>query len=566
MRVPRTRSSRRRLTAAAAALCALAIPAVASAGQSFTFLQPGFTQSIYGVSTDFMGGVAFAPDADPWVDPCAPDGGAMTRFDGSTTFVSHGTTLHPGTVFASSAGCGLANGVNGNVYTNTFAGVRELDPNTAAPIGGPFGPAGNALGIAVDPQTGDLIYVGSGGTIYKVDEGLTVSSTFSTVTSGDFVDGVAWSPDGNFVFLSNRSPTNQLTILDRNGNLVQNVPMANEPDGIAFHASTPKFVVTNNTSGNMTRFDFPADDYTQVPLQSVFASGGFRGDLSQVGADSCLYLTQDGTRYDDGTVTSENSLVQICGGFAPPLPTADLSITKSGPATVQSGGTATYTLNVANAGPFDAHNVTVGDPLPAGETFVSATASQGSCDTTVSCQLGTIASGGSATITIVVTVTASCGATLTNTATVTGDEPDPDTSNNSASSSAFVFCVVATGGNFVIGDNNAAIGTSVTFWGAQWSSLNSLSGGGAPASFKGFESEPPTVTCGTNWTAHPGNSGHPPAGPLPEFMAVIVSSTITKHGSTINGDTVHMVIVHTEPGYGPDPGNPGTGEVVAQIC
>ncbi|HKD34988.1 MAG TPA: hypothetical protein VKB73_16240 [Gaiellaceae bacterium] len=566
MRVLRKRSGRRWLTAAAAMLCALAIPAIATAGQSFTFLQPGFTQAIFGVSSNFMGGVAFAPDADPWVDQCPFDGSPLTRFDGATTFVVNGTTLHPGTVFDSSAGCGLANGTNGNLYTNTSSGVRELDPNTGVPIGGPFGPAGNALGIAPDPVTGDLVYVGSNGTLLKVNEALTVSSTFSTVTTGNMVDGVAWSPDGNFVFLANRSPSLRLTILDRNGNLVQQVPMSNEPDGIAFHASTPKFVVTNNTSGNMTRFDFPADDYTQVPVQTLFASGGFRGDLSQVGADSCLYLTQDGTRYDDGTVTAEDSLVQICGGFAPPVPTADLSITKTGPATAQSGGTITYTLNVANAGPFDAHHVTVDDPLPAGETFVSASTTQGSCNGTVSCQLGTVANGGSVTITVVVQVTASCGSTITNTATVTGDEPDPDTSNNSDSSSTFVFCVVATGGNFVIGDNNAAIGTMVTFWGAQWSMLNGLSGGGAPPSFKGFEKDPPTVTCGTDWTSRPGNSSHPPAGPLPEFMAVIVSSLITKHGSTINGNTVHVVVVRTNPGYAPDPGHPGTGTVVAQIC
>ncbi|TML31422.1 MAG: DUF11 domain-containing protein, partial [Actinobacteria bacterium] len=439
-------------------------------------------------------------------------------------------------------------------------------PDTGAPIGGPFGPAGDALGIALDPQNGDFVYVGSNGTLYRVNESLTVASTFSTVTTGNFVDGVAWSPDGNFVFLSNRTPSTRLTILDRNGNLVQHVPMTSEPDGIAFHASTPRFVVTNNTNGTMTRFDFPGDDYTLVPVQSVFASGGFRGDLSQVGADSCLYLTQAGTRYDNGAVTTENSLVQICGGFAPPIPTADLSITKTGPATAQNGGTITYTLSVSNAGPFDAHNVTVDDPLPAGETLVSATPSQGSCSGTVTCDLGTVANGGAATISIVASVTASCGSTLTNTATVSGDEPDPDTSNNSSSSSAFVFCVVASGGNFVIGDNNAAIGTSVTFWGAQWSMLNSLTGGRAPASFKGFEKNPASVTCGTNWTTGPGNSAKPPPGPLPEFMAVIVSSSITKSGSTISGNTVHMVIVRTNPGYAPNPGHPGTGDVVAQIC
>jgi PKD domain len=119
---------------------------------------------------------------------------------------------------------------------------------------------------------------------------------------------------------------------------------------------------------------------------------------------------------------------------------------------------------------------------------------------------------------------------------------------------------------FVIGDGNSAVGTDVTFWGAQWWKLNTLSPGTAPASFKGFALEPSTPSCGTNWTTGPGNSPPPPAGPLPSFMGVIVSSSISKSGSEISGDTVHMVVVQTNPGYSNNPGHPGTGTVVAQIC
>ena len=551
------------LVAVVAAVAMLAVPAAANAAP-FTFLQPGFTQSVFGVAQTFLGGVAFAPDNDPWVDQCVPDGSPLHRYDGASTVVVNTTTIHTESISSSNADCGLTNGLNGNLYTNTDLGVVELDPNTGAQIGGPFGPVGNALGIAPDPLTGDLVYVGLGGTIQKVNEALTTTSVFSIVTTGDFVDGVAWSPDGNFLFLSNRIPTTQLTILDRNGNLVQNIVMTNEPDGIAFHASTPKFVVTNNTDGTMTRFDFPADDFTQVPVLSLFASGGFRGDLSQVGADGCLYLTQDGTRYDDGTVTNEDSLVQICGGFAPPRP-ADVSINKVGPAFAQNGGTITYTLTVANGGPGDAANVVVSDPLPAGETLVSATPSQGTCPGTVTCNLGTVNSGAFATIKIVVNVTADCGSTIKNTATVTSDTADTDTSNNTSSTSALVYCVTV-GGNFVIGDQNASIGTDVTFWGARWWKLNSLSGGTAPAAFKGFEPTPPTAACPTDWTTGSGNSPPPPAGPLPSLMAVIVSSSISKSGPTISGDTVHIVLVQTNPGYQPNPGHAGTGTVVAQLC
>jgi hypothetical protein len=34
----------------------------------------------------------------------------------------------------------------------------------------------------------------------------------------------------------------------------------------------------------------------------------------------------------------------------------------------------------------------------------------------------------------------------------------------------------------------------------------------------------------------------------------------------ISGNTVHMVVVKTNPGYAPDPGHAGTGTVVATIC
>jgi Integrin beta chain VWA domain len=125
---------------------------------------------------------------------------------------------------------------------------------------------------------------------------------------------------------------------------------------------------------------------------------------------------------------------------------------------------------------------------------------------------------------------------------------------------------VTAGGNFVIGDKNAARGTSVTFWGSQWSKRNTLSGGAAPRSFKGFENHPTRPDCGQNWVTRPGNSARPPKGPLPAFMLVLVSSKVTKSGSSIAGNTFHEVVVKTHPGYAPNPGHRGTGKVIARVC
>jgi len=49
-------------------------------------------------------------------------------------------------------------------------------------------------------------------------------------------------------------------------------------------------------------------------------------------------------------------------------------------------------------------------------------------------------------------------------------------------------------------------------------------------------------------------------------MGVIVTSSSSRSDSQISGDTVHMVVVRTNPGYAPAVGHAGTGVVVAQIC
>lgn len=129
-----------------------------------------------------------------------------------------------------------------------------------------------------------------------------------------------------------------------------------------------------------------------------------------------------------------------------------------------------------------------------------------------------------------------------------------------------IFAFAPGSGSFVIGDGSSGIGNTVTFWGAQWAGLNVLTGGAAPAAFKGYAKSPATPTCRDTWTTDPGNSAPPPAGPLPAFMGVISADSAVKNGSQISGTTPHIVVVQTNPGYAPNPGHAGTGVVVAQVC
>jgi uncharacterized repeat protein (TIGR01451 family) len=117
---------------------------------------------------------------------------------------------------------------------------------------------------------------------------------------------------------------------------------------------------------------------------------------------------------------------------------ADVSIVKSAPPSVSVGQGIGYSITVTNNGPVAATNVVVTDTIPAGTNFASATASQGSCSgsSTVTCTLGTLASGASATVSIA--VNANSAGTITNTATVAADQPDPNPSDNSSSASTIV--------------------------------------------------------------------------------------------------------------------------------
>jgi uncharacterized repeat protein (TIGR01451 family) len=113
----------------------------------------------------------------------------------------------------------------------------------------------------------------------------------------------------------------------------------------------------------------------------------------------------------------------------------DLTLTKSGPATVNAAQNFTYTLTVTNNGPSDAAAVVVQDTLPAGVTFVSADNGGLEASGVVTWPiLATLANGGNAVYTV--TVTAPATGTLLNVARADAGNADPDTTNNNGTALA----------------------------------------------------------------------------------------------------------------------------------
>ncbi|HYA67183.1 MAG TPA: DUF11 domain-containing protein, partial [Acidimicrobiales bacterium] len=160
------------------------------------------------------------------------------------------------------------------------------------------------------------------------------------------------------------------------------------------------------------------------------------GDIYQVSiTDPSSTPTFTVVSHYTGPVADESNDGAAC---IAPL-TTDLSIVKTGPATVGPGATITWTLTVTNEGPGDSSGFGVSDDVPAGVTDVAS--STAGCEVTASdvlCSEGALGNGDSFTITVTGKAPTTLGTCVTNTATVTANETDPNQANNTSTSETCV--------------------------------------------------------------------------------------------------------------------------------
>ncbi|HWM64488.1 MAG TPA: hypothetical protein VNP96_10940 [Solirubrobacterales bacterium] len=118
---------------------------------------------------------------------------------------------------------------------------------------------------------------------------------------------------------------------------------------------------------------------------------------------------------------------------------ADLTVSKSdSPDPVMVDSVLTYAIGVMNLGPEDATEVTVSDRLPSHSRFVSAIATNGSCehdDVQVICEVGGLSGDPTKghTVTVIVQVRPTEEGTVESTVSVDSAESDPVKLNDTAS-------------------------------------------------------------------------------------------------------------------------------------
>ncbi len=209
----------------------------------------------------------------------------------------------------------------------------------------------------------------------------------------------------------------------------------------------------NNATGVVLTDTLPTNTTfgTAVLSQGTFSDSGnsftaILGNLA-VGASASVVITATPSGLAVGSLSNSVTTSAVQGDPSPANNTASVVTTVdaaanliatvgSSPNPVLIGQQLTYTVNVTNLGPNTATGVVLTDLLPNSVTFVSAVPSQGSATQVgvqVTANLGSLVSGGSATVVIVVLPTQSSIGSIIDSVSVSGNQGDPNTTNNVAS-------------------------------------------------------------------------------------------------------------------------------------
>jgi uncharacterized repeat protein (TIGR01451 family) len=300
-------------------------------------------------------------------------------------------------------------------------------------------------------NAGTLTFTGG----FNLDATATLTNTGTVTIAGDFnpnghvVNAGRLTVEGNVNINSSAVVDNDCTFIARRGLNNNSVEFTNG-GLLLLNAGTlnNNGRITSETTGYFVGVDFTNNRDFLGPGHWYFT-----GNTVTQGTFSGTPARPDGAVFYDITRTppppifdTQNGVVTntvrqaftppdenyVSPGCAVPGPegSADVTTTKTGPASVQAGATFTYTIQALNHGPDAAADVVITDTLPAGVVVVNAgggTVSGG----TVTWDVGTLDPNETATRSL--TVQAPASGALLNVVASTATTPDPDPSSNDGS-------------------------------------------------------------------------------------------------------------------------------------
>jgi uncharacterized repeat protein (TIGR01451 family) len=242
----------------------------------------------------------------------------------------------------------------------------------------------------------------------------TVQSADLTITNT--VDNAAPNQQGNINYtinLTNNGPANATGVIVYDA----------LPQGVTYVSSSTNQGSYDSESGNWTVGNVADGASAKLTITTSVDTG--TGALEIDNLAVMAYADQPDSNLNNNDATA---VVKVNG--------ADLALSNGEDNTSPSvGATVTFTVTLTNNGPLDDTGIIITDMVPAGLTYLSSVADQGSYDSATGIwNVGSVVNGATATLTLKVTVNSGTATQkITSTAKIThSDQPDGDTSDNTS--------------------------------------------------------------------------------------------------------------------------------------
>jgi uncharacterized repeat protein (TIGR01451 family) len=437
---------------------------------------------------------AITPSADLAITKTGP---AIVVQGTTVTYTLVATNVGP----SNASGATITDTVPGSLTAVSFAcvaaGTSDCDTTTGE---SDASGTGNAISLA-------NVQLDAG-----VENSVTVTVTGTATATGAFANtAMVEAPLGT----TDPTPGNNAATVDTAITPATDLAVVKTGPASAVQGTTVTYTLVVTNAGpsdvvNATITDAVPDNITEVSWTCLAAGGancdaglvgtGATGALNAIslarvqinaGEGNSVTIAVTGTASTTGTFPNTATVAPPSGTTDPATrnntssvtttvtPAADLSVVKTGPASVVEGTTATYTVVVANNGPSDVSGATVADTVPAeltGVAFACVATGSADCDTVgvgtgatgtanaVSLDAVRISAGAGNAVTVTVTGIASTTGAITNTASVA--PPTGTTDPVAANGTSTVTSTVTPAADLAItktGPSTVVQGNAVTY-------------------------------------------------------------------------------------------------------
>ena len=198
--------------------------------------------------------------------------------------------------------------------------------------------------------------------------------------------------------------------------------------GLAFILGSVQYATVSNQIQLFNPSNFTSTGTAAIPVNvASYTPAALSSDLTRWGTNGLAF------RNSLNIYVLRSNLVKDLSASP-----ADLGVTLTSSGSNTTGSQSTYVATISNAGPSSASEVELTAPLLSTGVLVAATPSSGSCSTAtdVSCDLGTLGSGATATVSLIVSQLTPGNATTT--VQVSASQVDPNLADNQAALTATI--------------------------------------------------------------------------------------------------------------------------------